>query len=77
MLQRPWREPKTEEFAELTSFDDPKLAIERLAKRATMHWDKRDSVKEGYVFTSLVSLSEPPTLTELVAPFRETLTNFM
>lgn len=49
MLQRPWREPKTEEFADLTSFDDPKLAVERLAKRATMHWDKRDSVKEGCV----------------------------
>ncbi|GAA5836191.1 hypothetical protein JCM5353_001935 [Sporobolomyces roseus] len=54
MLQRPWREPKTEEFAELTSFDDPKLAIERLAKRATMHWDKRDSVKEGETLTNFM-----------------------
>lgn len=47
MLQREWIEPKTEEFADLTAFDDPKLVVERLAKRATAHWDKRDSVKEG------------------------------
>ncbi|GAA5997636.1 hypothetical protein JCM5350_005757 [Sporobolomyces pararoseus] len=54
MLQRNWIEPKTEEFADLTAFDDPRLVVERLAKRATAHWDKRDSVKEGETLTNFM-----------------------
>ncbi|GAA5902926.1 uncharacterized protein JCM6883_007282 [Sporobolomyces salmoneus] len=52
--ERDWIEPKTEEFAKLTAFDDPRLVVERLAKRATAHWDKRDSVKEGETLTNFM-----------------------
>ncbi|GAA5881130.1 hypothetical protein JCM16303_004807 [Sporobolomyces ruberrimus] len=54
MLQRPWTEPRTEEFAELTAFDGPRMVLDRFAKRATAHWDKRDSVKEGETLTNFM-----------------------
>ncbi|GAA6063521.1 hypothetical protein JCM10212_004734, partial [Sporobolomyces blumeae] len=54
MLQRPWLEPKTPEFADLTAFDDPHRVVDRLAKRAAQHWDKRDSVKEGETLTNFM-----------------------
>ncbi|GAA5940569.1 uncharacterized protein JCM15063_002375 [Sporobolomyces koalae] len=54
MLQRSWIEPKTEEFADLTAFDDPHLVVERLAQRATAHWGQRESVKEGETLTNFM-----------------------
>ena len=47
--KRVWQEPKTQEFAELTAYDDPQIVVDRLAARAKTHWDKKDSVKEGCV----------------------------
>lgn len=47
--KRVWQEPKTQEFADLSAYDDPQLVVERLAMRAKAHWDKKDSVKEGCV----------------------------
>ncbi|GAA5867159.1 hypothetical protein JCM1840_001502 [Sporobolomyces johnsonii] len=52
--QRRWHEPKTGEFARLTAFDDPQKVVDRLAKRAATHWEKRDSVKEGETLTNFM-----------------------
>jgi hypothetical protein len=45
--KRTWQEPKTNEFANLSAWDHPQVVVDRLAARAKVHWDKRDSVKEG------------------------------
>ncbi|BGO93354.1 hypothetical protein NBRC10512_005520 [Rhodotorula toruloides] len=52
--KRPWIEPKTPEFAGLSAFDDPQKLIDRLAAKATAHWDKRDSLKEGETLTNFM-----------------------
>ncbi|BGP33805.1 hypothetical protein JCM10296v2_005610 [Rhodotorula toruloides] len=52
--KRPWIEPKTPEFAGLSAFDDPQKVIDRLAAKATAHWDKRDSLKEGETLTNFM-----------------------
>lgn len=52
--KRPWIEPKTPEFAGLSAFDDPQKVIDRLAARATAHWDKRDSLKEAETLTNFM-----------------------
>ncbi|BGP26207.1 hypothetical protein Rt10032_c10g4243 [Rhodotorula toruloides] len=52
--KRRWIEPKTPEFAGLSAFDDPQKVIDRLAAKATAHWDKRDSLKEGETLTNFM-----------------------
>ncbi|GAA5999276.1 uncharacterized protein JCM10292_001722 [Rhodotorula paludigena] len=52
--QRPWLEPKTPEFAGLSAFDEPHRVVERLAARATQHWEKRDSLKEAETLTNFM-----------------------
>lgn len=52
--KRKWQEPKTVEFADLTAYDDPKLVVERLARRAKSHWDKKEQVKEGETLTNFI-----------------------
>ncbi|GAA5944664.1 hypothetical protein JCM3775_007568 [Rhodotorula graminis] len=52
--KRAWVEPRTAEFAGLSAFDDPHRVTERLAMRATQHWDKRDSIKEAETLTNFM-----------------------
>ncbi|BGP41960.1 hypothetical protein JCM10450v2_006037 [Rhodotorula kratochvilovae] len=52
--KRPWFEPTTAEFAGLSAFDDPHRVTERLAARATQHWEKRDSIKEAETLTNFM-----------------------
>lgn len=52
--KRTWYEPKTVEFADVTAYDDPTIVVERLAAKAKLHWDKRDSVKEGETLTNFI-----------------------
>ncbi|KAK4706154.1 hypothetical protein P7C70_g53, partial [Phenoliferia sp. Uapishka_3] len=52
--KRVWQEPKMQEFAELSAYDDPQLVVDRLAARAKEHWDKKDSVKEGETLTNFI-----------------------
>ncbi|GAA5822934.1 hypothetical protein JCM3770_002179 [Rhodotorula araucariae] len=52
--KRPWVEPTTPEFAGLSAFDDPHRVTERLAARATQHWEKRDSIKEAETLTNFM-----------------------
>ena len=52
--KRAWVEPRTAEFAGLSAFDDPHRVTERLAMRATQHWDKRASIKEAETLTNFM-----------------------
>jgi hypothetical protein len=52
--KRSWHEPKMNEFANLTAYDAPQAVVERLAKKAKLHWDMRDSVKEGETLTNFI-----------------------
>lgn len=49
-----WAPPKTIEFTGVTAYDDPHIVVERLAAKAKIHWDKRDSVKEGETLTNFI-----------------------
>ncbi|GAA5822580.1 hypothetical protein JCM11251_006384 [Rhodosporidiobolus azoricus] len=53
-LKRPWTEPRLPEFGGLTAFDPPEKVVERLAVRATAHWEKRDSIKEAETLTNFM-----------------------
>ncbi|GAA5956014.1 hypothetical protein JCM10213_006534 [Rhodosporidiobolus nylandii] len=52
--KRKWVDPKTPEFAGLTAFDPPERVMERLAVRATAHWEKRDTIKEAETLTNFM-----------------------
>ncbi|GAA5977530.1 hypothetical protein JCM10908_005003 [Rhodotorula pacifica] len=51
---RVWLEPKTDDFASLSAFDNPDVVLQRLAARATQHWDKRESLKEAETLTNFM-----------------------
>ncbi|GAA5860687.1 hypothetical protein JCM3774_006251 [Rhodotorula dairenensis] len=51
---RTWLEPKTADFASLSAFDNPDVVLQRLAARATQHWDKRESLKEAETLTNFM-----------------------
>lgn len=51
---RSWLEPKTSDFASLSAFDHPDVVLQRLAARATQHWDKRESLKEAETLTNFM-----------------------
>lgn len=51
---RSWLEPKTADFASLSAFDHPDVVLQRLAARATQHWDKRESLKEAETLTNFM-----------------------
>lgn len=49
-----WHEPKTVEFSHLTAYDSPLAVTNRLASKAKLHWDMRESVKEGETLTNFI-----------------------
>ncbi len=51
---RSWLEPQTADFASLSAFDHPDVVLQRLAARATQHWDKRESLKEAETLTNFM-----------------------
>lgn len=69
--KRTWHEPKTNEFANLTAYDSPAVVVERLAKKAKLHWDMRDSVKEGETLTNFIFALRMRGMSIAVLVFRE------
>ncbi|GAA6031355.1 hypothetical protein JCM8097_005618 [Rhodosporidiobolus ruineniae] len=53
-LKRKWVEPRMPEFTGLSAFDPPEKVLERLAAKATAHWEKRDTIKEAETLTNFM-----------------------
>ncbi|GAA5864953.1 hypothetical protein JCM8547_004246 [Rhodosporidiobolus lusitaniae] len=52
--KRKWVEPRMQEFMGLNAFDPPEKVLERLAAKATAHWEKRDTIKEAETLTNFM-----------------------